>query len=498
MANLKFTDTYNMVEFLSKSKERDGFEQIMDFLNAHTIKCALTVNPTIYTSCIEQFWSSVTVKAINGETQLHARVDGKKIIITESYVRRNLQLADENGIDCLPNSTIFEQLALMGPKTTAWNEFSSTMASAIILFLEQQLDDVSTHKRIYVAPSHTKKIFANMRRVGKGFSGRVTPLFPTMVVQSQSQLGEDEAVHKELGDRLVRPDTTASSLEAEWWSEVPRNHGDTTAQTRVLDLEKIKTTQAEEIASLKRRLKKLEQKKRSRTHGLKRLRKIGATARVKSSDDEESLGDDASKQGMIVAVKGVNERRNVVEEVVEVIKTAKLIIDAIQVSVAGDKGCAASAPTTVSAATTTTVDDITLAQALDQGKGILVEPEKPLKMKDQIRLDEETALRLQAKFDEEGRIAREKAQKEEEANIALIETWDDIQAKIDVDHQLAKRLQAQEQEELSVEEKAKLFQQLLETRRKQFAAKRAEENRNKPPTKAQERKIMSNYLKNME
>ncbi|GJX40835.1 retrovirus-related pol polyprotein from transposon TNT 1-94 [Tanacetum coccineum] len=78
------------------------------------------------------FWSSVKVKTINGETQLHARVDGKKIIIIESSVRRNLQLADENGIDCLPNYTIFEQLALMGPKTVAWNEFSSTMASAII------------------------------------------------------------------------------------------------------------------------------------------------------------------------------------------------------------------------------------------------------------------------------------------------------------------------------------------------------------------------------
>ncbi|GKC00818.1 retrovirus-related pol polyprotein from transposon TNT 1-94 [Tanacetum coccineum] len=45
---------------------------------------------------------------------------------------RALQLADEKGVDCLPNSTIFEQLALMSPKTTAWNEFSSTMASAII------------------------------------------------------------------------------------------------------------------------------------------------------------------------------------------------------------------------------------------------------------------------------------------------------------------------------------------------------------------------------
>ncbi|GKB34963.1 hypothetical protein Tco_0879905 [Tanacetum coccineum] len=83
-------------------------------------------------------------------------------------------------------------------------------------------------------------------------------------------------------------------------------------------------------------------------------------------------------------------------------------------------------------------------------------------------------------------------------NIALIKTWDDIQAKIDVDHQLAERLQAHEQEELSVEEKATLFQQLLEKRIKHFAAKRAEEKRNKPPTKAQQRKIMCTYLKNME
>ncbi|GJV68174.1 hypothetical protein Tco_1483683 [Tanacetum coccineum] len=66
------------------------------------------------------------------------------------------------------------------------------------------------------------------------------------------------------------------------------------------------------------------------------------------------------------------------------------------------------------------------------------------------------------------------------------------------DHQLAERMHAQEQEELSIEEKATLFQQLLEKRRKHFAAKRAEEKRNKPPTKSQQRKIMCTYLKNME
>nr|GEV49324.1 uncharacterized mitochondrial protein AtMg00810-like [Tanacetum cinerariifolium] len=87
--------------------------------------------------------------------------------------------------------------------------------------------------------------------------------------------------------------------------------------------------------------------------------------------------------------------------------------------------------------------------------------------------------------------------KELEANIALIETWDDVQAKINADYQMAKRLQAEEQHELTDEEKATLFMQILEKRRKFFAAKRVEDKRNKPPTQAQERKIMCTYLKNM-
>ncbi|GKE82316.1 hypothetical protein Tco_1552316, partial [Tanacetum coccineum] len=152
---------------------------------------------------------------------LHALVDDKKIIITEATVRRDLQLEDAEGVDCLPNSTIFEQLALIGAKTTAWNEFSSTMASTIIYLATSQKFNFSK----YIFESMVRNLdnlsrkFSmyprNMKRVGKGFSGRVTPLFPTMVVQNQAELGEDEAVYKELGDSLVKDVTTASSLEAE-------------------------------------------------------------------------------------------------------------------------------------------------------------------------------------------------------------------------------------------------------------------------------------------
>ncbi|GKC64705.1 hypothetical protein Tco_1097303 [Tanacetum coccineum] len=132
MTTLKFVDTHNMVVFLDKLAESERFEQIVAFLNAHTIKYALTINPTIYTLCIEQLCATVKAKTINGEVQLQALVDGKKIIITESIVRRDLQLEYDEGVDCIPNGTIFKQLTLMSSKTIAWNEFSSTMASVII------------------------------------------------------------------------------------------------------------------------------------------------------------------------------------------------------------------------------------------------------------------------------------------------------------------------------------------------------------------------------
>nr|GFA73999.1 hypothetical protein [Tanacetum cinerariifolium] len=72
------------------------------------------VNLIVYTSCIEKFWATIMAKTVNGERQLEALVDGKKIIIIESTIRRAFQLEDAEGVDCLPNVVIFEQLTLMG------------------------------------------------------------------------------------------------------------------------------------------------------------------------------------------------------------------------------------------------------------------------------------------------------------------------------------------------------------------------------------------------
>ncbi|GJV66520.1 hypothetical protein Tco_1482029 [Tanacetum coccineum] len=104
-----------MVAFLQKSTGSEEFHQIVDFLADSHIRYALTANPTIYASLIEQFWQTATVETVNnGEQQLSVTVDGQTIAITEASVRRHLQLADADGISSLPNTEIFEQLTLMG------------------------------------------------------------------------------------------------------------------------------------------------------------------------------------------------------------------------------------------------------------------------------------------------------------------------------------------------------------------------------------------------
>ncbi|GJY74151.1 hypothetical protein Tco_0478582, partial [Tanacetum coccineum] len=435
------------------------------------------------------FWSTVMAKTIKGEEQLHALVDGKKIIITESSVRRDLQLSDDDLIENVANEAVYKELgdSLVRAATTSSS-------------LEAKQDSGNINKtQSMTAPNESSSL-----ETTSGGGPRCQETIGDIIAQTRLKL-----------DELMELCTTL--------------------QQRVLDLEKTKTTQHNEIVSLKRRVMKLEEKDRSRTHRLKRLYKVGLTAKVESSGDEESLGEDASKQGRIDVIDADKEITLVS---VQNGDETMFDVNVLDVSVVGNVVSTASVATTVSAATTTTatittVDDITLAQALMEiksikpkekgvviqesgestttissqlssqqsqvkGKGILIESEKPMKKKYLIRLDEETALKLQVEFDEEEILAREKAEKEREANIALIETWDYIQEKIDVDHQLAERLQTQEQEELSIEEKATLFQQFLDKRRKHFAAKRAEEKRNKPPIKAQQRKIMCTYLKNME
>ncbi|GJR17180.1 hypothetical protein Tco_0965707 [Tanacetum coccineum] len=97
-----------------KSEGSEGFHRIIDFLNSSHIRYALIENPTIYVSFIKQFWSIATARtSATGEVELTATIDGQENTITEASLRRHLKLEDSGGVTTLPNSEIFEQLALI-------------------------------------------------------------------------------------------------------------------------------------------------------------------------------------------------------------------------------------------------------------------------------------------------------------------------------------------------------------------------------------------------
>nr|GEV17960.1 putative ribonuclease H-like domain-containing protein [Tanacetum cinerariifolium] len=166
------------------------------------------------------------------------------------------------GFACLPNDAIFEGLSRIGAKTTAWNEFSSTMESAIICLPNNQEFNFS------------KYILENMRKHKPRRKLREATKVPHTEPQAKERVptpshdplpNEDRLKLNELMDICIK------------------------SSDRVLSLDQIKTNQATKIKKLKTRVKKLEGKKK-RTHGLKRLYKVGLSARVESSEDEEDQG----------------------------------------------------------------------------------------------------------------------------------------------------------------------------------------------------------------
>ncbi|GKA74049.1 hypothetical protein Tco_0780351 [Tanacetum coccineum] len=409
MTTLKFADTHNMVTFLSKPTESDRFEQI----------------------------STVKAKTINGEAQSHAIVDGKRIIITESTVRRDLQLEDAEGVDCLPNSTIFEQLTMMGKpkrKDTQVPQPSDPSENVKDEVVHKELGDSLVRDATTASTLEAEQDSGNITKTrSKATPNESNSLGTTSGggPRCQETMGDTiaqtrfENVSKLSNDSLLaRGNTLRSDEDSLKLNELMELC--TTLQNRVLDLEKTKTYQQNEIASLKRRVKKLEKKDRSRTHKLKRLYKVGLIAKVESSGDEEDL-DDADNEmfnvnvlnGKEVFVAGQNE--NVVEELVDTAQvstaattvtiTTKEItlaqaLEALKTSKPKVKGIVFQEP---GKSTTTTISS---QQSQDKSKGITIEElVKPMKKKDQTSFDEEVALKLQAEFDEEERLASRDEQK---------------------------------------------------------------------------------------
>ncbi|GJR90435.1 putative ribonuclease H-like domain-containing protein [Tanacetum coccineum] len=375
------------------------------------------------------FWATAKAKTVNGERQIQALVDKKK-------------------------------LTLMGANTTAWNKFSSTMASAIICLVTNQKFNFSK----YIFDCMVKNLKGGVKflmypREGNGFSSRITPLFPPMMVQAPEELGEERKTKRKQKKGTEIPSSSGEPItdEAANVASVSTHSNDlllsgedriqltelmnlcTNLQKKVLDLVEAKTAQAKEIASLKKRFKKIE------------------------SSDDASLGaqEDASKHGRKFAYIDQDEGVTLIDETQgrsdDNLMFDTGVLDEQEVETLIE--IKAAKPRDVTTAAITTTNTVTRPKARgvakDKGKAKMVEPEKPLKKKDQIMFDKEVAQKLQAQLDaeleEDEKLAR---QREEDANIA---EWDDVQAMIDAYYELTAKLQAAEQGELTIEEKSRLF-----------------------------------------
>nr|GFA54565.1 hypothetical protein [Tanacetum cinerariifolium] len=413
-------------------------------------------------------------------------------------------------------------LQSLSAKRTSWNEFSMAMASAVIclskgqkfnfskyifdslvrnvdssskfymyprfiqLIIQNQVGDLSTHTTRFISPALTQKVFVNMRRLRKGFSGVETPLFEGMLTARQpteegvaeAQVQADDAVSAAVEENVAEDiphdaipsppshDIPSPSQEQPSPLQQPQSSPQAPPQdadlpthiqqildvcsaltTRVENLENDKADQKLEIIKLKARVKKLEMANKVKSSKLRRLRKVGASRRIESSDDIE----DVFKQGRMIDDMDKDEGTELVKDadiaesegrhaaaeqakkqaeiynldldhsskfLIEVVTTAKLITDvvtaALQVSAASATISAAKpsipavAPTVVAAYTRRRKGVIIrdpkeklslktpaeTPKVKDKGKGIMVETPKPIKKKDQIELDAEYARKL--------------------------------------------------------------------------------------------------------
>ncbi|GJW81532.1 hypothetical protein Tco_0145507 [Tanacetum coccineum] len=466
---------------------KDGLKllELIELFNAarpHLICYALTVNPIIYTSCIQQFWATEKANTVNGERQLQALIDKKKVIITESSVRSDLHLEDAG---VTQEETQQDDNVSTPSNDPPLSGEDSMQLSELMILLQQKENGIFISQDKYVAEILKKFNYSDVKSM-IGYLMYLTASRPDIrfavcacarfqVTPKTSHLLAVKRIFRYLkgkstlglwysrdspfelvaytdsdyvGATLDRKSTTGGcqflgNRLISWQCKKK-----TVVATSTTEVEYVaaasccgqaKDAQAKEIATLKKRIQR----------------------ELRPSKDQ--------KFG--IALKMHPNREEYCNNMMLMLRLWKY-------------------------EQSTKTDDSPVGEAVYYCWVMIVCVPKTNEeaKKDQIALDEQIARDIQAKLDaellEEKKLARKQ---EEEANIALIESCENTQAIMEADRLLAERLQSKEREELTDEEKAKLFMELMEKRRKHFAALRAQEKRNRPPTKAQKRTQNATY-----
>ncbi|GJS88143.1 hypothetical protein Tco_0770779 [Tanacetum coccineum] len=552
-----------MVAFLEKSTGSEGFHQVIDFLSQSHISYALTKKPDIYISFIKQFWRTAKASTdTDGEVTITAIIDGQSKTITEASLRRHLKLEDHDGITSIPNSEIFEQLALMGyqpdsdkltfqkgvfspqwrflihtllhclsPKKTAWEQFSSNIATALIclatnrkynfsrlifehmvtnigsphkflmyprfiqICLDMQKQQLKTHSSIYPVPSLNNKVFSNMRRVTKGYTGVEIELFPSMLTSPPPEPSPTPSSSPSRITSSPSPSSEPStaptfepqpSPDAEYPVPTPNesplhvvhSHGSDEGSLKLNELTNLVTKLSKRIGVLEDDLKKTKHTYSSAfTKLILRIKKLEATvktgkarkrARVVLSEDEE---DDSSKQGRIDEDPNTYFAQD--DEVVHDQDTAaerQLEDSTVGITVSTAPINISTARETHSTAGRVVYGRRSKEARKDKGKEIMTEPEpvkKSKKLLEQERLGLEEAIRLQEKIDEEER------------------------AQVARDEEIARQLLALDEERVTTDPKT-----TKDIDWNDPSVQKYWNLKNKPKSEAQARKNMIVYLKN--
>nr|GEU65145.1 synaptobrevin, longin-like domain protein [Tanacetum cinerariifolium] len=284
MARLQFCDYHNMVAILEKSEHNIDFHLIVDFVEASPLRYALTFKPTVYVSHIRQFWSTARIETTEEETKILATVDGIFRTVTESSLRRNLKLKDEEGISSLPDDELFKNLTLMGynispnqkftfqkgqfshqwkyliytimqclsPKSNGFNEFST----ALVCLATNRVYNFS--KMIFdgMVKNVNNKVSKFLMYPSPSFSGRIVPVFDTMLVPQGEGSGTPIEPH-----HTPSPKSSALPPVADEPASLLRDvsQGEACLTGSSLDA---KQDRELEINSLKARIKMLEDKDR--------------------------------------------------------------------------------------------------------------------------------------------------------------------------------------------------------------------------------------------
>nr|GEU76563.1 hypothetical protein [Tanacetum cinerariifolium] len=421
---------------------------IIDFLNRSSVSYALTTSPTMCTSCIKQFWATVKIKTINDEVRIQALIDEKRVNIKESSIRRNMKLDDAEGTSCLANAEIFDGLAKMGYEKLYENSLSTRLSSHpnesfsfilycsalssqeyrgwvpffmlprfVQLLIDHQLGDISHYKDIYDNPSLTKKVFANIKRVGAGFSGVVTALFDTTLVPATKKVGLIQAnvqlttvptkpstskphkKHKSKKQKPQAPKVPPPEPSLKHWLPSPSNDQLPGGQDsmKLKELMDLCTHLSNKVLELKSEVVNIKSSSKERIKKLK--------GRVAKLEEENIIFKELHS---VLSMQDVDEEEPAkVEEVLEVVKAAKLMTkvvttagatttaEAPKVSVPRRRrGVIIQDPEEI----TSTVVMHSKVQSKDKGKGILIEEPKHLKGKAQIEQDEAFARQLEAEL----------------------------------------------------------------------------------------------------